>query len=78
MSTTRVCDVCHFVRQDRTGASTVHRYGLSRQVQVPGRSRPGRPNSGLMKRERHYGGIDMCDECWERIGKPKKKAREVA
>lgn len=55
-------------RQDR-----VHRYGLSRQVPVPGKTRNNRAGAQAFKRERHFGGIDLCDECWERIAKPKTR-----
>lgn len=60
-------------RQNKDGTPAVHRYGLSRQVPVPGKMRPNRPNSHAFKRERHFGGIDLCDECWKKIAEPKTR-----
>ncbi len=75
MSNQVACDVCGFYRQDRCGNSAVHRYGLSRQVPDPERKREnGRP---AFKHQRGYGGIDLCDECVERIGGPKRRPELV-
>lgn len=73
MGTQRYCDVCKSYRMDRQGHSTIHRYGLSRQLPVPGKMRPNRPNSQAFKRERHYGSIDLCDQCWKEIAEPKTR-----
>lgn len=73
MSTQRACDVCHFYRQLPDGSPAVHRYGLSRQVPVPGKTRNNRAGSQAFKRERHYGGIDLCDQCWETIAQPRTR-----
>jgi hypothetical protein len=35
--------------------------------------RPNRPLSHAFKRERHYGSIDLCDQCWDKIAKPKTR-----
>ncbi len=71
MSSQRACDVCHFYRQNTDGTSAVHRYGLSRQVpdyeHLRGNGRP------TFKHQRGYGGIDLCDECVDRIGGPKRR-----
>ncbi len=67
MSVQRACDVCGFYRQDKDGNSTVRRYGLSRQSY---RRENGRK---VRFRESSYGGIDLCDICWDRIGKPKTR-----
>lgn len=76
MALQRACDVCNFFRQNPDGTPAVHRYGLSRQVLDPTRSRPGREgsNSHAAKRMRSLGGIDLCDPCWDRIAKPKTRA----
>lgn len=57
----RTCDVCKM--PDLTTA----RYGLNRQGR-PG----GGPNTSWGR-----GGIDLCDRCWTRIGKPKMKNRRA-
>ncbi len=71
MSTQKACDHCGFVRQkvvDGAPVSAVTRYTLRREVDqtVP------TPGGG---RERRYqksaGGIDLCDDCWERIARPR-------
>lgn len=71
MSTQRACDVCGFYRQRPDGSPAVLRYTLKRDV-VDHRkdfTRYGR-------RQISSGGIDLCDECWERIGKPRMNARK--
>lgn len=71
MSLQRACDVCSFYRQNIDGTPAVHRYGLSRQLPDPTRKRPS--GAQAFKRERHYGSIDMCDQCWDRLAKPKTR-----
>lgn len=66
MSVQRACDVCGFYRQGRT-----HRYGLSRQMLDPTKTRRG--GNPAYKRQQNFGGIDMCDECWQKIGAPKQR-----
>lgn len=73
MGAQRYCDVCKMYRQNRDGTPAVHRYGLSRQIPIPGKFRPGRANSLAVRRERHYGGIDLCDDCWNRIAGPRTR-----
>lgn len=69
----RSCDVCHFYRQKLDGTSAVNRYTLERQVKRPdGKVREGRANS-VRYTSQTRGGIDLCDECWERIAKPKMR-----
>lgn len=68
MSIQIACDVCHFYKQ-----GTVHRYGLSRQEKVPGVTRSATDHRALYKRSSNWGGIDLCDECWEKVGKPKQR-----
>ena len=74
----RSCDVCAFYRQNADGTPAVHRYGLSRQIPAPGQYRPNRPHSVLVKRERRFGGIDMCDDCWTRLAQPNTRPRRGA
>lgn len=62
MGSQRFCDICHFYRPD------VKRYGLSIQVRSE-----RRPNGRLYHRQHNMGGIDLCDECWTRVGKPKQR-----
>lgn len=63
MTTLRQCDVCGFARQSVVRGelvSVVRRYGLTFQ-------RGGRGTYY------GFGGIDMCDECWEKIAQPKQR-----
>lgn len=71
MGTQKFCDHCGFMRQNKDGTSAVHRYGLSRQVPDPTKTR--RNGGQAFKRERHYGSIDLCDDCWNKIAKPKTR-----
>lgn len=73
MTQQRACDVCGYYRQRVDGSSAVLRYGLSRQV-PRSRDAEGRIEFG---RERSKGGIDLCDQCWERIAKPKTRPELV-
>lgn len=73
MSMQRACDICHMYRQRLDGTAAVLRYGLSRQIPVPGKFRTGRLNSLAVKRERSFGGIDLCDECFDRVARPKMR-----
>lgn len=71
MSLQRACDICKFFRQNVDGSPAVHRYGLSRQIPDPTRKR--RSGAQAFKHVRRYGSIDMCDDCWEKIAKPKTR-----
>ncbi len=62
VTTTRVCDVC-----GRQGVDVL-RYGLNRQQPA----RDGRRNTTW-----GAGGIDLCGECWQRIGRPKTRPHRV-
>lgn len=65
MTTLRACDVCKFYRQNGDGTEAVHRYHLRRDD--PGwRNHPPRKQGSR-------GGIDLCDECWTRIAKPRMR-----
>lgn len=71
MTVQRACDICGFYRQNRDGTPAVKRYGLSRQVPDPDHPRPsGRPT---YRHERGFGGVDLCDECLERVAGPKRR-----
>lgn len=64
MSDWRACDVCRNTKLDGLGRPAVHRYGLSRQIYIDG---------GRAKRVFGYGGIDLCDDCWKKIGFPRTR-----
>lgn len=74
MSVRKTCDHCG-LGETEIPLRVVRRYGLSRQLPVPGKTRLGRVNSVAVRRERSFGGIDLCDPCWEKIGKPKQTGR---
>lgn len=40
---------------------------------VPGKRRSNRPDAKAFKRERSYGGVDLCTECFDRIARPKMR-----
>jgi len=65
----RVCSVCKMTKQKVDPLTLepmddVKRYGLYRQVVLPGRFR--KDGKKAYHRERGYGGIDLCTECWEK------------
>lgn len=66
MAVSRSCDVCGFYKQALDGSSLVRRYSLLRSEA----DRRGRETN-----TRGAGGIDLCDECWEKVGKPKMHVR---
>lgn len=61
MATQRACDHCRFFKPG------IRRYGLSAQVPTDHR----RPDGQKAYATRGAGGIDLCPDCWETIGKPK-------
>jgi hypothetical protein len=63
----RICDVCSRMKQDANGVSTIHRYTLRREEGT--RYTKTRKQTGA-------GGIDMCDECWTKICKPRTNANK--
>jgi hypothetical protein len=67
MSIQRICDVCSRIKQDANGVSTIHRYTLRREEGT--RYTKTRKQTGA-------GGIDMCDECWTKICKPRTNANK--
>jgi hypothetical protein len=58
----RICDVCKHIKQGVDGQTTIHRFTLRREV--------GTRFTGT-RRQVGAGGIDICDECWEKICKPR-------
>lgn len=56
----RSCDVCRKVRND------VVIYSLIKAEKKA-------PDGTLLSRAHGAGSIDLCDPCWERIGKPRLK-----
>jgi hypothetical protein len=62
MSVQRICDVCHYIKQNVDGTTSVKRYSLRREE--------GK-RFEKTRQQISAGGIDMCDECWEKIGLPR-------
>jgi hypothetical protein len=71
VSTQRACDVCHMYRQRADGTPAVMRYSLKRDV-VDYRQNHNR----FGRKQISCGGIDLCDECWQRIGQPRQNPRK--
>lgn len=67
MSTSKVCDIC------RQPDPTTRRFGLAHQYRDPVIKGPD--GRGMAHRNRHYGGIDLCLRCWERVAKPKMRGK---
>lgn len=70
MSTQRACDVCHFYRQRPDGTAGVKRYTL----RLDQRARHG----GRLGTQKTMGSIDLCDQCWDSIAKPRTNPLKVA
>lgn len=71
MATAKACDRCGFARQkliDGQPVSAVTRYTLRREVD---QTRPTERGVRSRRYQKSAGGIDLCDECWERICKPR-------
>ena len=66
---TRHCDVCRMAPQNR-----VFRYGLSRYERT---TRTRADGHVYYKANRSMGGIDLCNDCWERLAKPKKRVKRA-
>jgi hypothetical protein len=79
MSVQRACDVCSFYRQRVDGTPGVARYILSTSspeknivTRLAMSTRDRAPNGEV--RSYGAGSIDLCDECWTRIAKPRMQA----
>jgi hypothetical protein len=68
MSTQKHCDKCGFSRQRVDGSSAVVRYTLRREVD---QTRPLADGRRAQRYQQSAGGIDLCDDCWESICKPR-------
>jgi len=62
----RICDVCKHIKQRSDGTSSITRYTL--------RHEEGTRLSG--RKQLSAGGIDMCEECWTTICKPRMNANK--
>jgi hypothetical protein len=61
MSIQRACDVCKFYRP------SVETFGLRRQIPR------GKIDGVLHWTTAGAGSLELCDECWSKIGKPKMR-----
>lgn len=62
----RICDVCKRMKQRPDGTSSITRYTL--------RHEEGTRFTG--RKQLSAGGIDMCEECWTTICKPRMNANK--
>lgn len=81
MAVERVCDICHRSRKHpTTGETNVRPYSVVRQITATERDNPALrfalkhvPQAGEKRTTYGAGAIDLCEECWTRIAKPKMK-----
>ena len=71
MGNQKFCDHCGFYKQRSDGSPAVLRYTLRRETDQT------RANGQRTKRYQvSAGGIDLCDDCWTELCKPRMNPRK--